>query len=590
MGVSQSVKDQIKRQADIVELIGQFVQLKKAGKNYSGLCPFHAEKSPSFTVSPDRQMFHCFGCKKGGDIFAFWMAYHNYTFPEALRDLAERYNIPIDEGFSAHREKEKNEQRKRLFAANEAAATFFENTLANPNRGKPGMAYLKRRGIPRSIMEEFRLGYAPDEWEGLYAYLKAQHVDPTIAEQAGLIIPKKHKGYYDRFRGRVMFPILNLRGQVTGFGGRVLGDGLPKYLNTPETLIFHKGEIPYGLHASFQAMRQTGQAIITEGYMDFLTLRQHGVHEAVATLGTALTDEHIRKIKGYVSEAIVVFDSDEGGKNAALRSLPLFLNEGLSAKAVALPKGHDPDTFLKENGPEAFNQILAQAAPLFDFYLDQKLTHGDTGIEAKIAVLKELLPVLLKLRNRAQRSLYISRVSQKTGIKEDVVLSELRTLEKTLSTESFERGIRARMAQSHVEGRIGDFQLLNLVIHHPDTVQQMMDCECHALLSDTTVKEIMMKIFEIYRSEGRFSPEMLEDRLDSEEMRIRFRETLVSNSIYSHQEVHQAIQEIETKVYHKKLSDSFTEAQGDPAAMNRLLKLKAQGPPRPYSEKEALGR
>ncbi|MFO7986494.1 MAG: DNA primase [Desulfatiglandaceae bacterium] len=590
MSISESVKDQIKRRADIVELIGQFVQLKKTGKNHSGLCPFHAEKDPSFTVSSERQMFHCFGCKKGGDIFAFWMAYHNYTFPEALRDLAERYHIPMDEGASATREREKSELRKRLFAANETATSFYENTLADPKQGKPGMDYLKRRGILESIIKEFRLGYAPDAWQGLHDYLKDQNIDPKIAVQAGLIIPKKNGGYYDRFRGRIMFPILNLRGRVTGFGGRVLDNGLPKYLNTPESPIFHKGEFPYGLHASFKAIRERGRAVITEGYMDFLALRRYGLNEAVATLGTALTGEHIRKIKGYAKEAVVVFDSDEAGKTAALSSLPLFLNEGLSAKAVVLPDGHDPDTFLKENGPESFEKLLTGATPLFDFYLDQKLSPANTGIEGKIALLKELLPVLLKVRNRAQRSLYINRVSQKTGIKEDVILSELEALKKTLSPDSFERGIRARVAASQVEGCLGDFQLLNLICHHPDTVQRLMDCECHTLLSDPVVTGIVSAIFEVYGKEGEFLPERLVESLDSEEMQITFREMLVSNSIYSSQEVQQAIQEIETKVYHKKLSDSFNQAQGDPAAMNRLLKLKAEGPPRPYSGKEALGR
>ncbi|MDZ7697606.1 MAG: DNA primase [Deltaproteobacteria bacterium] len=246
MSTASSAKEEIKRAADIVELIGQFVQLKKTGKNFSGLCPFHAEKDPSFTVSSDRQMFHCFGCKKGGDIFDFWMAYHNYTFLEALKDLAERYNIPIEESFSASREKEKSELRKRLFAANEAATIYYEKTIKDPKQGKPGADYLKRRGISDEIINTFRLGYAPDQWDGLYSYLKRQHIDPKVAAEAGLLIPKKNGGHYDRFRGRVVFPILNLREQVTGFGGRVLDDSLPKYLNTPESPIFKRGKCPMG--------------------------------------------------------------------------------------------------------------------------------------------------------------------------------------------------------------------------------------------------------------------------------------------------------------------------------------------------------
>ena len=413
----QSAKEEIKRAADIVQVIGQFVQLKKAGKNFMGLCPFHAEKDPSFTVSSDRQMFHCFGCKKGGDIFAFWMDYHGLTFPEALKDLAERYNVQITDNFSATEEKKRSKLRETLFKINEAAALYFQQALSKTAGGNPAADYLKKRAISKEIISEFRLGYAPDKWRGITDYLREHEIDLERAVQAGLIIPKKGGGYYDRFRGRVMFPILNLREQVIGFGGRVLDDSLPKYLNTPETPVFHKGEFPYGLHASFKAIRQKGVAVIVEGYMDLLALRRHGLDEVVATLGTALTGQHIRKIKGYAKEAVVVFDSDEAGRNAALRSLPLFLNEGLPARAVVLPNGHDPDSFVNRNGLPEFLKLLDSASSMFDFFLDQKLTQKGSDIERKVQVLKEILPVLSQLRNTAQRSLYAGRLSEQIGIR-----------------------------------------------------------------------------------------------------------------------------------------------------------------------------
>jgi len=573
----QSAKEEIKRAADIVQVIGQFVQLKKAGKNFIGLCPFHAEKDPSFTVSSDRQMFHCFGCKKGGDIFAFWMDYHGLTFPEALKDLAERYNVQITDKFSATEEKRRSNLRETLLKINEAAALYFQQALSKTARENPAADYLKKRAISKEIISEFRLGYALDKWSGIVDYLKKHNIDPEKAVQAGLIIPKKGGGYYDRFRGRVMFPILNLRGQVVGFGGRVLDDSLPKYLNTPETPVFHKGEFPYGLHASFKAIRQKGLAVIVEGYMDLLALRRHGLDEVVATLGTALTDQHIRKIKGYAKEAVVVFDPDEAGRNAALRSLPLFLNEGLPARAVVLPDGHDPDSFVNTKGLPEFLKLLDSAPPMFDFFLDQKLTQDDSDIEGKVHVLKEILPVLSQLRNTAQRSLYVGRLSERIGIKEEVVLSELKSFNQDRSGDTLERGLKSRLTDPKLDKKIGDIQLLNLLVHHPKTVTGLMDSGCKALLSDDTASRIVEVIFEKYRREGQFSPENIEETLDNDDVRIRLREVMVAGSIYSDQEVKQAVEEIREKARLKRLSDSVAKVKGDPEALNDLLlKLRAE--------------
>jgi len=326
----QSAKEEIKRAADIAELIGQYVQLKKAGLNHVGLCPFHSEKDPSFTVSPSKQMFHCFGCKKGGDIFDFWMEYHKVSFAQAMRDLAGRYHVTLPERELTPSQRRKMELSELLFKINGTAAEYFHHVLTKSEKGRSGRAYLDKRSIDKDVIREFMLGYATEEWDGLTAFLKRKKVDMNKAAQAGLIIAKKNGGYYDRFRGRVLFPIYNLRKQIMGFGGRVLDDSLPKYLNTPETPVFHKGELLYGLHAAYQSIRESNRAVIVEGYTDVLALKKHGFNEAVATLGTALTRDHIRKLKGYTKEAVVVFDADAAGKGAAIKSLPLFLNEGLS--------------------------------------------------------------------------------------------------------------------------------------------------------------------------------------------------------------------------------------------------------------------
>ncbi len=577
-----SAKEEIKGIADIVELIGQYVHLRKAGRNYVGLCPFHAEKEPSFTVSPDRRTFHCFGCKKGGDVFSFWMEYHGSTFLEALRDLAERYSVALKEEFSQAAEREKAAKRERLYKVNETAAAYFQEALKHPVKGQAARAYLKTRSIPEEIVSEFRLGYAPDEWEGLVRVLKDHKIEMDVAVEAGVIIPGKKGGYYDRFRARIIFPIFDLMRdeRVVGFGGRVLDESLPKYLNTPETPVFHKGRSLYGLHSSHKAIRERGRAVVVEGYMDLLALRRHGLREVVATLGTALTGDHVRKIKGIAREAVVVFDPDEAGIGAVLRGLPIFLNEGLSARAVELPGGHDPDSFVNSEGLDRFLELLEEASPLFDYYLGKRLAQTDSGIEGKVHALKDILPVLAALRSSAQRSLYVRLLAERMSMREEALLSELKTLGKDPSQRGLERVLRERESSSKAGKSYGDLQLLNLLVHHPDVASGLMDCGCTILISDPTVKRIVETFFREYRKDCTILPENLEDSLESEAARIKLREVLVGCSFYSQKEVEQAVREIETKAYQKRLSDSLKKAKGDLVGLNKLLKLKTQGPPR----------
>ena len=577
----QSAKEEIRRAADIVELVGQYVQLKKAGRNFVGLCPFHAEKDPSFTVNPERQTFHCFGCKKGGDIFAFWMEYHNASFPEALRDLAERYNVTISDSFDPSAGKEKAAQKKTLFKINEKATAYFERALNQSSKGNAGRNYLHDRSISRETIIEFRLGYAPDEWGGLVEILRDHKLDLDMAVQAGVIIPKKNGGYYDRFRGRIIFPIFDLRQQVVGFGGRVLDNSLPKYVNTPETPVFHKGEFLYGLHASYKAIRDKNRAVIVEGYMDWLALRNHGLHEVVATLGTALTARHVRRLKGYAREAVIVFDSDEAGKAAVLKSLPVFSNEGLPVRAVVLPDGHDPDSFVNANGLDRFLELTDQAAPILDFYLEQKLTQTGLDMEGKVRVLEEIFPALSDLRTGTQRSLYVRRLSERIGVKEEVVWSELSVFMKRPSEKRLKSSMRDRLIDPKTKKiSISDLQLLNLLIHYPQTIPRLMEHECRTLLSDPVVLKIVDTIFHGYRQNGLFSHEELMEDLNSEAACEQLREVLHRPFVYSDQDVEQAVVEFEEQVYQAKISASFQRARerGDMERLVQLTKLKSQGP------------
>ena len=570
----QSAKEEIKRAADIVELIGQYVQLKRAGLNHMGLCPFHSEKAPSFTVNRTKQMFHCFGCKKGGDIFKFWMEYHNVSFPQAMKDLAARYNIEFMEKKLTPVQRQKVELKEVLFNINEDAAEYYHHILLKSDKGRDGRKYLDKRKLNQEVINQFLLGYAPDDWSGLTGFLKSRKINLDKAAQAGLIIPKKTNGYYDRFRGRIIFPIYNSGNRIAGFGGRVLDDSLPKYLNTPETPVFFKGELFYGLHAAYQHIRANGRALIVEGYTDVLALQKHGLKEAIATLGTALTRNHIRKLKGYTKEAIVVFDADTAGKGAVIKSLPLFLNEGLSSRVIALPEGEDPDTFVNRNGKDSFIKLLDNAIPLFEFYLDQKLSQLDDGVDGQWSLLKETLPILAELNDESQRLLYLRKLSEKSGISESVALSELRGL-KIKQSRPGQKRLREMLSVSRAR-KGDDLPLLNLMVHSPGLIPRLIKNDCRLLLSDPAIIEIFDSICEISGGNEEITQEKVLAWLKQESAREKFREVMISPRIYPDDLVEQAVIEFENRINKIKITKSIKKAreQGNLEELNQLLKLK----------------
>ena len=581
-----SVKEEIRQAADIVELISQYVQLKKRGRNYLGLCPFHSEKEPSFTVSPEKQIFHCFGCKKGGDIFAFWMAYHGTSFLEAVKDLAERYNIVFDDTYLSSREKEIARRRQLLFEVNERAAEYFCNTLAHNSIGEVARRYLSKRGISDELIEDYRLGYSPESWNGLTKYLDKAGLDLSVAASSGLLVAKKSGGYYDRFRGRIIFPIMNAKGQVVGFGGRALGDEMPKYLNTPESPIFHKGDVLYGLHISYKPIREAGRAVVVEGYMDLLALKGKGISEVVATLGTALTEQHVRRLKGYTSEIVVVFDSDEAGKKAVLNSLPIFINQGLMGKAVVLPDGHDPDSFVNQKGPQEFIRLLDSAYSMFDFYLYKIRTTGQ-AVEQQVNILKEMLPSLAQLKSYAMRAAYIRRLSEALGISEDSLWEELRAIQK--------KGPRGKAAGIRFDEKISslkmakrynrDIHFLNLIVHHEEARNRLSKTEWPLLLSDPLIKKVVSALFQIGDKRGEKWVEKVLESLQDPEAEKELREILVMPSFYGPGGVETAIREFEEKIEEIKVASLIKEAKarGDMAALNEALKIKKARAARPYS-------
>jgi len=567
MADSSDAKEEVKKAADIIEVIGQYVQLKKRGQNYIGLCPFHSERSPSFTVNQDKQIYHCFGCGRGGDVFTFWMEYHNLSFPQSLKDLAERYNIPLPRDRNSFAERKKTELKELLYKINDLAGSYFHNILVKSDNGRPGRDYFSGRHLSQETISAFRLGYAIRKWDGLINYLGSKNISLDIGAKAGLLAPKKGGGYYDRFRDRIIFPIFDLNHQIIGFGGRILDDSLPKYINSPETPIYHKGNCLYGLDSAFKNIRERGLAIIVEGYMDMLVLRQHGISNVVATLGTALTSDQIRRLKGYTKDVVVLFDPDDAGREAALKSFPLFLNEGVSAKVLVLPGGEDPDSFVNRYGSDKFKELLKGAAPIFDFYMDQALAHMDIGVDGKIKILGEVLPIFMDVEQEATRSLYVHRFSEKTGINEAIVQEGLR--HNTDTSQLKDRFYSAQDLRKYGS----DLQFLNLLVHYPERIDHFRDQEWELIVSDPEIVKIIRVLMREYASGGKLDG--IEGFLDSPAAKEELRKILISEPLYK-ESVSQAVREFEEKIARVKISKSIRKAssEGDIEMLNRLIKAK----------------
>ncbi|MBI5556938.1 MAG: DNA primase [Deltaproteobacteria bacterium] len=408
----------VKDAADIIEVIGQHVTLHKAGARYKGLCPFHGEKTPSFTVNRERQFYHCFGCNESGDVLSFMMKYHNMTFQDAVANLAERYGIALEESTLSPEELRKTKERDALHGVNSVAATLYHEFLLKNPAAQKARQYLEQRGMSREIISRFQLGFAPDRWDFLVQGLSAKGEDQEIAGAAGLLVQKEPGRFYDRFRDRIIFPIFSLTGQVAGFGGRILGDGQPKYLNSPETPVFNKSQTLYGLYQNKAAVRAAGKCLIVEGNFDLLSMVENGLEHVAAPLGTALTAQHVKTLKRYTSEAVVLFDGDQAGLKAAMRAVPLFLTEQLDARIVVLPPEHDPDTFIRTFGKEALEQKVQQARELPEFVFNRLVEEHGLSLAGKGKIVRELQPLIAAIGNRKlQKSLFVSHFSDKLGLK-----------------------------------------------------------------------------------------------------------------------------------------------------------------------------
>jgi len=480
---SDDILDGIARANDIVEVVSGYFPLKRAGKDYVALCPFHAEKTPSFTVSPAKQIFKCFGCGRGGGVFNFVMAKENVTFPEAVRLLAERARIDLPDRAGAEKQMGARRQVRDVLAW---ATKRFVAALQHPKAGAEARAYLERRGITPATIEAFQIGFAPDSWDALLRAAQRDAMPLELLEAAGLVVRRDDgSGWYDRFRGRVMFPILDALNRPIAFGGRILGDGEPKYLNSPETVLFHKGEALYGLPQARDAIEAERRVIVVEGYFDVVMPWQEGVRNVVATLGTALTDEHVRALRRHADEAVLVFDSDLAGQRAADRGMELFLAGDVRIMVTVVPAGKDPCDFCKEAGGEAFKAHVAKAEDAFKYKwnLVQASLEEATSPAAQRRALEAMLssvlkaPALAQEDLRLQRDLILGHMSKVLGISEETLRAEFRRLRRSAGRSAAGTETGANLPEPAVRGRrwIKERELLIALVCRPSWLDEAME-------------------------------------------------------------------------------------------------------------------
>lgn len=414
--ISDDTIERIKGRVDITDVVSHHVSLSKAGQNLKGLCPFHHEKTPSFTVSPSKQIFHCFGCGAGGNVFTFLSRLTGASFPEVVRDLGRTVGIEVEEraATSGHQAA----MAQTVERINQAAAAWFQRNLRDERVGSEAREYLAYRGVQSRMVDQFGVGVAPTEWDGLLRALTGKGFSQGDLAAAGLVIARTNQsGFYDRFRARVMFTITDVRKRVVGFGGRVFGDGTPKYLNSSDTVLFKKGQTLFALDHAREAMARTKTVIVVEGYFDAIALHQAGLTHTVATLGTALTSDHVQVLRRFASKVVLLFDPDAAGVRAALRGLDLFVNSGLGVKVVTLPAGEDPDTYVRKEGLDAFLRLEEQAPSLLDFALEQSLkTTESSTIEGRIRSVDEILLILQKSEHPIEREERLKVVAERLGI------------------------------------------------------------------------------------------------------------------------------------------------------------------------------
>jgi DNA primase len=508
--IPEEVIAEVRERTDIVQIIGQHVQLKRAGTNHKGLCPFHDEKTPSFNVNPQRQFYHCFGCQESGDVFSFLMKIEGRSFMEVVEDLAGRIGVEIPREqvspAQARAAAQRRSERQQGLDLNQRVAKLYEALLW----GTPGAAardYLQQRGLGEEVARTFRLGFAPQSGSAVVRALEKAEIDLPFAERLGLVAKRTgRQGYHDRFWDRLIFPVVGAGSEVLGFGGRKLGDGDgPKYINTPETTIYRKGEALYGLEAAAKAMRQGGRALVVEGNVDVIQLHQHDFRDAVAPMGTALTPRQVLLLGRFSKEVVALFDGDDAGRAAALKSIPTLLEGRVTARIATLPMGHDPDSFLREEGPQALQQLVGRAIPAVEFMINTLRAGIDGSIPDRARVLEQVAPIVATIESQAERDLYAGKLALDLAIAPSTVQ---RAIRGQLSKGSLQQEIRsARPKRPQTLKLVSvELDLLGILVDHPHLAPRAEEAGIISLLTNDGLRATYRAATEMQQASGQIDP------------------------------------------------------------------------------------
>jgi DNA primase len=572
----EQIIDEIQSKLDIADIVGSYIPLKRAGRNFKACCPFHHEKTPSFVVSPVKGIYHCFGCGAGGDIISFVMKHEGLEFMEALKILADKAGVDLSDMKGGSSKKGTRQQASSgLYRVNELAANYYNAVLIGSSKAVLGRKYLAQRGLNADSVSLFKLGYASSEWDSFLKFAKSKGLSEASLEKAGLVLPGKNDGFYDRFRNRVIFPILDMRSKVVAFGGRILDDSMPKYMNSPETEIYVKGRHLYGLNFAVDEIRKKDYAVIVEGYLDLIIPFQAGVKNIVATLGTALTVEQIRLIKRFTRNVVMIYDADEAGEAASLRGLDLLVSEGLYVKIASLPKGMDPDSYVREHGKDGLSGIIDSSLNLFDYKLKLLLNRfnpAESEDKAKIAA--EMLPTIKRIENTVLKTDYIKRLSQTLFVSEEAIEEEMSKVKLDYSylgenkTERHDRKIRP-----------AEKIIISLMMEDPAIAQEVKTVLKKEEFTSPDIRRIVEIIYQMLDSNNTPNERKVINQINDEELSHIIYESLEETEklIDRVKTLHDCIARIkgDNMILRKQGLTSLirqAESEGDEARLMKLMK------------------
>lgn len=554
------ITEKIKERADIVEIASNYTRLKKSGRRYVGLCPFHSEKTPSFTVDPEKGLYHCFGCGAGGDIFTLIMEKEGMDFPSALEYLAKKYNIVIPKKTSPTRKIE-----EEIYEINQSAQIFFQNSLKGRD-GEMARKYIEGRGISSTWVETLGLGYSPNQWDSLVKYLRGRGYNESVIVLSGLGI-KTERGLIDRFRGRIMFPIKNISGRIIGFGGRTIFDENPKYLNSPETPVYRKRMELFGLDLAKEEIKAKGYAILVEGYMDQISLFINGFKNTVASLGTSLTEEQVSLLRKFTDKIYLFYDPDNAGIASTKRAIPVILSQDISLKIVTIPEGSDPDSFVREKGREGVEEVLSKALSPVEFLVKNYKIMERISPEERARGIRSIIEVLNGIREPILRRTYVKELSSLTSIEEEFILRMLRRKEAPVSSSNLEPITPAEK------------KVIYAIIKGKELSKELVPALRSLDLSELGQKELIEGLMEILEEKGEITPSYIQEKFSREKQRIIYKILLDEGEEITLEEVKECMKAIKRLILerkHRKLQEEIAreERAGNREKLKELLLLK----------------